>query len=328
MGHALTIGTFDGVHAGHRALARRARALADEGSGGGRVTALVFDPHPATVVRPGGVPSRLSSFAMRERLLKEVGVDRVVRLEPTRELLSRSAAEFVEWLAGEYHPTVVVEGADFRFGRGRGGDVALLGEMGVKRGFTCDVVAPVDVVLTDHSVVTASSSIARWLVEQGRVRDAALVLGRSYAIEGTVSRGDRRGRELGFPTANIETEFLIPGDGIYAGRAVLPDGRAVAAGVHVGPRETFGDSRRVVEAHLLGVKREAGGAAIEGLGEYGWPITLECVAWLRDPMRFESVGALVEQMRADCVRARAVVAGGEWPAPGPAERGTKQEAPV
>lgn len=224
---------------------------------------------------------------------------------PTPELLAQSAAEFVDGLVRTHAPTLVVEGPDFRFGKGRAGDLRTLAELGSTRGFGVEAVPPVDVVLTDHTVATASSTLVRWLVTEGRVRDAAIVLGRPYRMDATVERGDRRGRTIGFPTANLRTDYLLPADGIYACRAVLPDGRAFAAGVHVGPRDTFGDATRVVEAHLLGVGRD--GDRIAGLAEYGWAISLRFVAWLRDPAKFESVESLVEQMDRDCRRAAELV---------------------
>lgn len=303
MSHSLTIGTFDGVHAGHRALVRRARELAGPT---GRVTALVFDPHPSTVLRPASAPARLSSFEMRRRLLFAAGADTVERLEPTPDLLARSATEFVDWLVATHAPAAIVEGPDFRFGRGREGDVQFLESLGTTRGFRADVIDPVDVALSDLTLVTASSTVVRWLLAAGRVRDAALVLGRPYELEGTVNRGDRRGRTIGFPTANLSTDLLLPADGIYACEALLDDGRTFAAGVHIGPRDTFGDPTRVLEAHLIDPSRDA--ERIEGLPEYGWRLSLRFIAWLRDPARFESVERLVEQMSLDCQRAATLVA--------------------
>jgi riboflavin kinase / FMN adenylyltransferase len=306
LGHVVTIGTFDGVHAGHRALVQRARELAGQGEGGGRVTALVFDPHPLAILRPEAAPGRLSSFQMREKLVREAGADHVERLVPTPALLALSARAFVEDLVKAHHPSAIVEGPDFRFGAGREGTVLTLDDLGRKLGYSVDVLPPVEIALMDLTLVRASSSIVRWLLAEGRVRDAALVLGRPYEIEGSVERGDRRGRQIGFPTANIATEYLMPGDGIYACRAFLPDGRSFAAGVHVGPRETFGDRRRVIEAHLLGAERDD--VRLKGLPEYGWNIRLQFVSWLRDPVRFESVAHLVHQMNADCRRAADIVA--------------------
>lgn len=303
MAHVLTIGTFDGVHKGHQALIRRAKEIAGPG---GRASALVFDPHPATVLRPDTAPARLSGFAQREAWLREAGADEVHRLTPTQTLLALTPREFVENLVLEHRPSAIVEGSDFRFGAGRKGTVLTLDDLGREMGFTVNVLDPVEVALTDQTLVRASSTMVRWLITEGRVRDASLILGRHYEIAGAIVRGDRRGRVIGFPTANLSTEYLPPGNGIYACRAILPDGRAFAAGVHVGPRETFDDAARVIEAHLLGITKD--GERIADMPEYGWSIRLQFIAWLRDPAKFESVERLVEQVDADCRRAAELVA--------------------
>lgn len=300
----VTIGTFDGVHAGHAALIARARALV----GAGTVTVLSFDPHPASVLRPGRGPARLTTFERRTALLREAGADEAVRLEPTEAMLHLSAEAFVAWLVKEHAPSVVVEGENFRFGHGREGDVSLLAALGRRHGFGVEVVAPVEVVLTDHTVVTASSTMVRWLVGNGRVADAARVLGRAYEVTGEVVRGDRRGREIGCPTANIETACMLARDGVYAGVAHLPDGRAVAAAVSVGDKPTFDGKARVIEAHLLDVARD--GERIAGLEEYGWPVRLALTAFVRDQVRFGSIEALMGQMDRDCARVREL--SGEW----------------
>jgi riboflavin kinase/FMN adenylyltransferase len=304
----ITIGNFDGVHAGHAALIARAREIAgDEGAGPGRVIALAFDPHPLTSLRPDEAPPRLTTFEHRAVLLKAVGADQVVRLRPDARTLHQPADAFVRRLVERFRPRAFVEGRDFRFGRDRAGDVFRLAELGRRLGFGVEVVPPVEVVLTDQSQVAASSTLARWLIAHARVRDAAIVLGRPYTLSGTVIRGDRRGRTIGFPTANLRADCLIPGDGVYAGRARLPSGRWVPAAVSVGTKPTFGDGHRAVEAHLL--TRAGTRQRLPGLPEYGWALALEFVGWVRDQVRFESVGALVDQMHRDCERVREIIAG-------------------
>jgi riboflavin kinase/FMN adenylyltransferase len=312
----LTIGTFDGVHIGHQTLARRARALADAANSSGRPTeavALVFDPNPLEVLRPDAAPARLSTFEARERALREAGVHRVVRLTPTPDLLGLSPAEFVSRLVAEYAPIGIVEGRDFRFGHRRAGDVWTLSELGDAHGYSVEIVEPVTAVLSDHSIVTVSSTMVRWLVRHGRVRDAAILLGRPYMLPGQVVRGDRRGRGLGFPTANLSTPCLLPADGVYAGRARVPGGGTYAAAIHVGERATFGDRMRTVEAFLmpegepLATVAADAWAPLPGLPEYGWTMELDIIAWLRDQIRFESVDALVDQMRRDCERTLEIV---------------------
>jgi len=303
----VTIGSFDGVHLGHGALVRRARAIADElGRAGARarVVALAFFPHPVSVLAPGREPALLSTFEHRSSRLRALGADDVIALEPSPEMLARTPEEFVGWLVDHHHPAAVVEGTDFHFGKGRAGSVRTLADLGKRFGFATEIVPPVEVALTDQTIVTASSTITRWVVEHGRVRDAARVLGRPYALSGTVVRGDRRGRTIGFPTANIETIQAIPGDGVYAGIAILPDGRRMPAAVHVGPRSTFGRENRTVEAYIM----DWAGPEAEGGAEYGWPITVEFIAWLRGQVRFDSVDALVAQIRRDVNRARSAIA--------------------
>jgi len=294
----ITIGTFDGVHIGHAALVARAAELATPI--GARVVAMAFDPHPASRLRPGTEPARLTGFEARAALLRAAGADEVVRLEPRDELLSLSPAEFVRTLLVPLHPALIVEGGDFHFGKGRAGDVRVLAELGRDAGFGVEVVPPVEAVLTDHLIVTASSSIARWLITHGRVRDAAVVLGRAYAVRGTVVRGDQRGRTIGFPTANLETELLLPANGVYAGVARLDDGREFVAAINVGTRPTFDGHGRRFEAHLLDARADE-------LPEYGWRLSVEVTDFIRDDVRFDSVERLVAQIERDCRAARVMV---------------------
>lgn len=296
----LTIGNFDGVHIGHAALIRRARSLAGPG---GRVVAMAFEPHPLTVLAPGRAPAALMGFGCRSELLKEVGADEVVRLTPTPELLEQPPEGFIERLVARYRPRAIVEGADFRFGRARAGDVRLLGALGDRLGFEASIVEPVDATLSDQTTPPASSTLIRWLVSHGRVADARAALGRPHELTGVVVRGDRRGREIGFPTANIEPAELLPADGVYAGWGRLSDGRRMPAAIHVGPRAAFGDLRRTVEASLL----DWSGPVAEGNPEYGWPLRLALTSWLRDQGRFDSIAELVRQIERDVARARAAL---------------------
>lgn len=310
----MTIGTFDGVHVGHRALVTRGGEIAAQRGvrvedGGGGVVALVFEPHPKSVLAPGSEPARLTGWETRVRLLQEAGADRVVRLEPTRELLGLDPAAFIERQVLEYGALAIVEGGDFRFGKGRRGDVQMLAELGERLGYSAEVVGPVAVGLCDDTVVPARSTMVRWLIRRGRVRDAAVLLGRSHVLEGVVVRGDRRGRTIGFPTANIGVRdgVLLPADGVYAGVAELEDGRRFGAAVNIGERPTFAGSSRTVEAHLLDVPVRCG--EIEGVGEYGWGVRLWLVDWVRDQVRFDGVDRLIGQLSRDCARVRRCVEG-------------------
>jgi len=313
-GVAVCVGNFDGVHAGHAALVRRARECVGTA---GRVVVLSFDPHPASVLRPGEEPARLTSFDRRTALLRGLGADAVERLDPADGLLEMSAEDFVGWVIERHEPSVFVEGPDFRFGKGRGGDIEVLRRLGEARGFEIEVVEPVSVGLLDQSVVRASSSLARWLLGNGRVRDAAIVLGRMHEVEGVVGEGDRRGRTIGFPTANISADTMPPGPGVYGAIATelaSGEGRCWAAAVNVGTRPTFEGSGLRVEAHLIDEDRgyaqgeqAANWTALPGLDEYGWRVRLEFVTRVRDEVRFGSVDELVGQLRRDVATVRARV---------------------
>lgn len=296
---AVSVGSFDGAHRGHAALISRAREVV---GAKGRVVVLSLYPHPMTRLRPESAPARLTEFEQRAAFLQELGADEVRTLEPTPKLLSRTPEQFIEQVADDLHPTVFVEGPDFRFGKGRAGDLRVLAELGKKHGFGVEVVDEVDVALADQSVVRASSTVVRWLLEQGRVADAQTVLGRAYGVRGVVRQGDQRGRLLGYPTANLETTTLLPRDGVYAGDATLPDGSVKAAAIHIGPRATFERMNRTMEVFVL----DWDGPVAEGRDEYGWPISVRFAAWLRDQAKYDSAADLCVQMARDVDRASAL----------------------
>lgn len=268
--------------------------------------ALVFDPHPVAVLRPGNEPERISTLAQRDLWLRELGVNRIVRLDPTPDLLDLSPEQFVRRVLDEFAPANWIEGWNFRFGRGRAGDTALLRRLGEELGFKTVAVGAIDAALTDHSVTPASSSMVRWLLRHGRVGDAARVLGRPFQLTGVVTRGDQRGRSIGFPTANITPDQMVPADGVYAGRAELAPARVFACAVNVGARPTFDGTEHRVEAHLIGPASD--GSPAPALDAYGWPIRIELLAYLRDQVRFESVAVLRDQLTRDCDRAQAIAA--------------------
>jgi len=208
----------------------------------------------------------------------------------------------VRQVVDRHRPTHWIEGTDFRFGKGRAGDNRTLESMERACGFRTVVVDPVLGLLTDQSEVVVSSSLVRWLVAHGRVSDASRLLGRPYEIEGVIVRGDQRGRTIGCPTANLETEHLLPLDGVYAGCARLSDGREFDAAISVGDKPTFHGSARACEAHLLDWR----GPLAEGAPEYGWGLALRFEAWLRDQVRYDGVGPLVEQISRDLQNTRRV----------------------
>lgn len=292
---ALTIGNFDGVHRGHAELIRAARRAVGPG---GRVVVLTFDPHPAAVLRPEAVPPRLGTLEQRTGWLRALGVDVVERLDPAAGVLGMTAEAFVDWFTVRFKPSVVVEGPDFRFGRGREGDLETLRGLGASRGFRTVRVEPVLWPLVDHQMVRVSSSRIRRLLAEGRVRDAAMLLGRPLEITGRVIPGERRGRTIEVPTANLDHgDRMLPADGVYAGLATDPDGRWHPAAVSVGRKPTFGGGvARVCEVHLV---EWAGPSDL-----YGWTMRLRPVHWLRGMMRFDGVESLVRQLRRDIDRTR------------------------
>ena len=290
-GSVITVGNFDGVHLGHRAILAEARRLA----GGHRcqVLALVFDPHPAQLLRPASEPPRLGTLAQRIEALRQAGADQVCPIKVTAPLLGQSPEKFVAGLVRRWGMRAIVEGANFRFGKDRRGNVQTLSQLGRQAGFQVAVVDPVKVVLTSQQVMTVSSTLIRWLLAHGRAFDAARCLGRPYQLAGPVVEGHKRGRALGVPTANLDQnasgELLRPADGVYAGCVQLADDRRFAAAVSIGPKPTFAGTQSVVEAHLIDFDEDL----------YGQVIRIELIRWLRDQQRFASVAQLKAQLAGD-----------------------------
>jgi riboflavin kinase/FMN adenylyltransferase len=288
----VSIGNFDGVHAGHRGLISLARQVAGKS---GRAVAVTFEPLPAARLRPEAAPPRLSTAQERRELLLAAGADEVVELEPVPELLGQSPREFVASLRSRIPFGAIVEGEDFRFGKGRAGDVDLLRKIGGGEGFRTLVAPGVDVGLCDGTVARAASSLVRWMLGQGRVEDAARLLGRPYGLAGVTAAGDRRGRTLGFPTANLADGSwggtMLPADGVYAGLATLPDGTVAAAAISIGTKSTFGGTRRACEAHLPGVSLP--------LDWYAWPLRLAFTRWIRGQLRFAGPSEIARQIERD-----------------------------
>lgn len=303
---AILIGNFDGVHLGHQELLRNARSIVGEA---GRLVVLVFEPHPATVLRPDAVPPRLTTAQRRRTLLESIGVDEVVEMAPTRSRLNQSPQEFVSWMVETFAPSVIVEGKDFRFGRNREGTIDLLRALGESKQFEVVVVDPVEVAQSDRQSVEVHSACIRSLLSRGHVHDAAAMLGRPWTIEGQVVQGDQRGRDLGIPTANIDHgELVLPQDGIYAGVAVLPDGTSRLGAISVGVKPTFDAVPRVCEVHLL----DHDGP----LDDYGWPLQLRVEHRLRDQVSYESIEELMAQIDRDIQEVRRLLGGTEvQPAP-------------
>jgi riboflavin kinase/FMN adenylyltransferase len=251
------------------------------------------------VLRAEGAPARLTPGARRADLLREAGCDEVLELDPRGGLLSDTPEEFVARLRGALPFDAIAEGGDFRFGRGRAGDVGTLRAIGDRLGFGTLEVAEQEVAIADGSIVAARSSAVRWMLAVGRVADAALLLGRPHEVAGTVEPGDRRGRGLGFPTANVHAPGIaLPADGVYAGDALV-DGALRPAAISIGTKPTFGNAERTVEAFLLDRQMP--------LDRYGWQLRLEFSNWIREQARFDSLEPLLAQMRRDVVRTRELV---------------------
>lgn len=291
-GTVVTIGAYDGVHLGHRALVAEVRQRADRL---GCATAVVtFDRHPATVVRPDSAPKLLTDLDQKLELLADTGVDYTLVVHFDEERSHESAEDFVrEILVGCLNARAVVVGHDFHFGHGRRGNVALLTAMGGELGF--DVLG---LRLVGDDAAAYSSTRIRALLHEGEVAQAAALLGRPHEVRGIVSRGDARGRDLGFPTANVEVpdEVLLPADGIYAGWYRRPDGSRHMAAISLGRRPTFYEhaDSSLLEAFLLEFEGDL----------YGEQAAVQFVARLRGEERFDSVEALVAQMGDDVEAAR------------------------
>lgn len=291
MASVLTPGNFDGVHLGHRALVRAAREGADRR--GCRAVAMFFDPHPMAFFRPDVRMPQLTSVERRRELLLRSGADAVDVRTFDEAFASLSPAEFVrDVLVTPHAVREVVVGADFRFGQGRAGDVETLRALGVEHGFDVTIVEPID---CDGAVV--SSTRVRALVAEGRVTEAARLLGRFHDVDGVVVAGDRRGRTIGFPTANLSVQSALPADGVYAVACRVHGETNVLHGVaNLGLRPTF-DAGRSVEVHLLDFDGDL----------YDRTLRVAFVARLRGERRFAGIDALVAQLRLDVIEGRAAI---------------------
>ncbi len=293
----LTIGNFDGVHRGHRQIIAQAGLLAADRNF--PVVVLTFEPHPLRVVGSRPAPPRLTPPEEKIAQLIRAGADITVVADSTPALLGLTPEDFVDRIVvPRFHPTHIVEGASFGFGRGRKGTVGLLGQLGRTRGFETFVVEPVRLQVERDDTVLVSSSLIRRLLQDGRVHRAELCLGRPYTLVGTVGTGAQRGAGLGFPTANLECAGqLVPGEGVYSGKAYLGD-EVYPAAVSIGTAPTFGGTVRRVEVHLLGFDGDL----------HGRPIRLDFHRPLRAQRKFVSKEELIEQITQDVAQVRRLFA--------------------
>lgn len=288
-GGIVALGNFDGFHRGHQAVVGRAVARArDEGRA---VIVATFDPHPVRHFRPDTPPFRLTTLDQRARLFAGAGADAMLVFGFDGSLASLSAREFAQQRLVELIGAGgVVTGADFTFGKGRDGNVAVLGELGAALGFSVDTVAP---VAAEGEVV--SSSRIRDALRQGQPREAAALLTRPFAIEGVVEGGAKLGRELGYPTANIRLgSYLRPRYGIYAVRGRLADGRVVDGVANLGIRPTIDPPEELLEPYFFDFSGDL----------YGQMVEVQLIDFLRDEAKYDDLDALKAQIARDCDAAR------------------------
>jgi riboflavin kinase / FMN adenylyltransferase len=293
----VTIGSYDGVHRGHQVIISRTVARAREL--GVPAVVVTFDPHPSEVVRPGSHPPLLAPHHRRAELMAGLGVDAVLILPFTKEFSRLSPGDFVvKVLVDKLHACAVVEGPNFRFGHRAAGDVAFLQELGSSYDYQVEVVD-----LYERGSAGGgepfSSTLARRLVAEGDVAGAMEVLGRPHRVEGVVVHGAQRGRQLGFPTANLDTlpHTAIPADGVYAGW-LTAEGEAMPAAISVGTNPQFDGTQRTVEAHVIDRV---------GLDLYGLHVQVDLLAYLREQETFDSVEGLLERIAGDVKRARELI---------------------
>jgi riboflavin kinase/FMN adenylyltransferase len=294
-GGVLCVGNFDGVHVGHRRMLERGKAEAVRR--GVSFTVITFDPHPGVILRPEGKRLPLTTQGQREELLAGMGAEVLIVVPTTREFLGVTAEEFLSGVVRDgLGARVMVEGPTFTFGRGAKGTVGMLQERGAEFGVEAVIVPTEQVGLSDLTLVGVSSSLIRWLVENGRVVDAGKCLGRAYALRGEVVHGAERGRTIGYPTANVATGQLLPGAGVYAGRARVDDTTYLAA-ISVGTNPTFHGVLTTVEAYLLDFDGDL----------YGKVMEVEFVRWVREMLTFGGVEPLIKQIAADVAVTRDVM---------------------
>ncbi|MBP0461373.1 bifunctional riboflavin kinase/FAD synthetase [Streptomyces montanisoli] len=294
----VTIGSYDGVHRGHQIIIGKAVERAREL--GVPSVVVTFDPHPSEVVRPGSHPPLLAPQHRRAELMADLGVDAVLILPFTAEFSKLSPADFiVKVLVDKLHARAVVEGPNFRFGHRAAGNVEVLAGLGSTYDYEVDVV---DLRVTGEAGGGRpfSSTLTRSLVAEGDVAGAREVLGRPHRVEGVVVRGAQRGRELGYPTANVATlpHSAIPADGVYAGWLTAA-GERMPAAISVGTNPQFEGVDRTVEAYAIDRV---------GLDLYGLHVAVDFLAYVRGQEKFESIDALLEAMAGDVKRCRDLVA--------------------
>lgn len=294
----LTIGNFDGVHRAHQQIIAQAGLYA--ANTGGPVVVLTFAPHPMRIIAPERAPATLQTQDEKTACLGQAGADVVVIARSEPSLFGIPAAQFVdEVIRRRFHPTHIVEGPSFGFGRGRQGTPEMLMELAATFGCKVHIVEPVNVELDDGRSQMVSSSLIRKLIREGKVHCAALCLGRPFTLSGKVVEGDRRGRSIGFPTLNLEVpeEMILPGDGVYAGQTVVDDRRLMCA-ISIGVRPTFGTCAHALEVHLIDFDGDL----------YGSTVGITFDHRLRAQKAFDSAASLRAQLERDVTAIRQLYA--------------------
>ena len=289
-GVVLTIGNFDGIHRGHLAILD----LANQKRNSAGIAVATFEPHPFTVLRPQLAPPRLTPLPIKQALLQSLGVDHLVILPPTPQVLNLTAEAFWQILKDQVRPAHLIEGESFTFGKNRGGSIDRLKQWSQASNIQLHIAPPVQVPLLDLHVVEVSSSLIRWLLINGRARDAAICLGRPYALQGEVIKGFQRGQDLGFPTANLNcTDQLIPAEGVYVARCQIGELNYPTA-LSIGTLPTFKDGQFQVEAHLIGFTGDL----------YNQIIQVELIDWIREQRKFPNIETLKQNIESDISQVR------------------------
>jgi riboflavin kinase/FMN adenylyltransferase len=295
----ITIGAYDGVHLGHRAVISQVRERAAEL--GARSVVVTFDRHPASVVRPEAAPRLLTNTDQKLEFLASTGVDAVVVVQFSKEQAQEIPSYFVERvIVNALQASVVIVGTNFHFGHMRQGNITLLREMGERHDFTCEPVVLVE--RGDGIDEPVSSTAIRRALAGGEIATANRMLGRAYEVRGTVVTGDQRGRTIGFPTANVEIPngMCIPSDGVYAGLYRRPDGSVHACAINLGRRPTFYEhaEHSLLEAYLMDFNGDL----------YGEAAAVQFVSFLRSERQFSGIDQLKDQLQVDIQHARDAVA--------------------
>jgi riboflavin kinase/FMN adenylyltransferase len=292
-GAVIALGIFDGFHQGHQVVVGRARNIAR--AEGRPLIVATFSPHPSRIFHPDAPFFRLTTLDQRERLFAAAGADAMLVLAFDRAMAAISAEDFItDWLIGRFGAAVAVTGADFTFGAAARGNTDFLKSHGGPLGLRSEAIGPVS-----DARGTISSSRIREALQQGDCETATRMLTRPFSIEGVVEHGDKLGRSIGYPTANIPFDrYVRPAFGIYAVRGHLPDGRIVGGAANLGVRPTFDPPKELFEPHFFDFSGDL----------YGQTVAVDLIHYLRPEEKFDSIDALVAQIDADCAEAKRILA--------------------